>query len=1212
MKTAVMAVIVLFSGLAFAAEQNFLINGNFGSLNQKKQPNLWSIRAKNPTVSGEKGQYSLEAVSITSGKNNLVSISQMVNNLPAGVYQLTGEFKGKAQKLYLVMFHHIEGVKQGNVQLSSCKPAGTDAWQSFTLTSKVPDGKKRTSVTVQAICSEPGLQIGFRNLKLIRKEESGAGADKKTVPADSNKKAAPAAPQTGAKPAPAAAEKNITASLVARPAAASGVVWPKHSFCGKEWWLCLHPAWRKTGDLAKESFIQNAGWNHVGLPWVEPPPLRITGITEIEVYQKGKNVAAATGFKFSSPEEKTRFVRMQNISDGDLKSCGWMLGDNSNFRTSQKSLPFQIDLTLPENAPVEKIVLRSMPGSCPVIRLSAFSGEKELDVTIAKRENSISLEFPHPVAGKNLRLEGVTKQAFYRVGDFTPEFQKQIAGTPVTGTLKFYGKHYEMTPDNVDRESIARFLKKYPDYIMDHANEVSSNFYQARRNPARFRDDRLLKQAYIGPTYDRTKYEYETTLRNYWNHFYKLFGTELTVLEGGLPTMPYYYEWGVKYCTLEASNERPNAPNRILMLFCRSGSRQYNRPWGFYQTLYASGTYAWSLYSEKEALAHAKKIKAEFPGEDFGCSPSYTKRILYYAYYAGTNIQTFEAEPYGYLKHLKDGSWILTGHGRSVKDIGDWVVRPEGKRGEFYAPVLFLKDYYSANWEYQRGKVWNTWYLFPYEDSDYMYQHIIRTIDPLGGSFTHMQEHSPGMRNSKFGDIYDCFFANPPSGIITNAELGKYPVVFLMDSIAASPELSARLQKYVQDGGTLVINTAQMKLIPESFAGVKLEKEEVVSNDMKIRKLTLQGAEVVLKDSSGLPLVTRCRQGRGNVILTTPYYLLNSKDKKVCINLIPVLLEKIQNEVLPVKVSGDIQFFFNKMSGRNWKLILINNKGVWKPPMQTKEVFLPKYAKKVTLTLPAGAKAAEIRLKLPLTTEGNKVSLTVPPGEIAVVDLTDVDFVDSPISSEPIRRAPLSKRTEASNNPKVVFQSQAGENGKNTDTEKAGKSLFYNGKTAFTEFHFPVDQVPMPEGGYSCWVKPESVSGEQVVITNRLTRFEIINGRWNVYVNDGIRRWNIPGPKAEAGKWAHIAFTWKDSVARMYVNGKEPDGMPQIFQGDAIDGIRFGNQFDGTRGNVAGLYLGSHYYRRTSLFRGWIGSVYFYGKAPSDQEIAGMAAKTLQ
>ena len=984
-----------------------------------------------------------------------------------------------------------------------------------------------------------------------------------------------------------ASEGNLISSpVVARPAAAVQVKWPRHEFCGRDYWIMLPYQWSEMKGVSQERFVRDAGWTEIGTPWKRTPIPRRTGISEIEIFQDGKNHTADAKMVFSSPEPDTLFYQPEFCHDGNRKTFGWIIGSTKDFRDSHKGVPFEIELTLSSDRPVEKIVIRTRQQNLGIKELSAWSNGKELESSCIRKIDSYTLDLLRPVPGGKLRLKGMTCQVVYQAGDLSPALQKITEGKPFTHTFKFRGKQADLSLDNIDRESVLRFRAKYPNFIPETVGEVSANFYQHRMNPKRFREA-LEKDGSIVSTYDRNRYEAEMTLRKNWARYLKVFGP-LNMLEGGLSTMPYYYEWGTNLCVAEAMNENPIFSNRNLMLFNRSGARQYSRPWGFYQTTYGEATYASSRFTEAQALKLAKK-QPWHPGEDFGVSPSYHQRIILLAYYQGVNLQKFETPIYGFARQNPDRTWSLTGNGKRLKDAYDWIVRPEGARGEFYAPVLLLNDYYYGNWEWKRGKQWNVWYMYPYEDGDYLLKHILDTIDPPVGDFKLMKERSNGMRNSRFGDIYDSFFANAPSGAVTEAELGKYPVVMLLGDIRPVTGLSENLKNYVRAGGTLIINSAQMALIDESFAGVRLSRNFRLSNQMKIMEAAPDGAEVLLQDSCGLPLVTRFRNGRGNVILTTPYHLLDQKNPRKPLPLIAALLRKIQSEVLPVGVDGDIHFCFNKMGGKDWKLILFNHKGTFKPTMGTKEEFFPEYAQEVKLTLPDGASARELRLNLPVRTDGNQAVLTVPPGETAVVELRNVNFMDEPISAEPIRRQPSRSSVSESRNPAQFFYSEAGEGAETSDTKKEGNALFYNGKTAVAWYIIPV-KYSMTEGGYSCFAKPAGVRGRQVAITNRYTQAGIFNGRWYAFAYDGSRQHHILGPKAEAGKWTHLAVTWKDRMLHFYVNGKEiipPDG-PVMLNG-SVSGV------DGGR---AGIYLGSHYYRRQNLFRGLIRAARFFGVAP--------------
>ena len=1194
---------VLFAGMS---EKNWLENGDLSSFDSKKNLRSWRVESTGISADNVNGVSELTLKPQFKYGKHYVNLSQRIPGITKGHYVLSGEFKGAVHTIYLVVTMPA-GHKPANRLVVAKLPGKADAWTSFQMEFDIPADMKVCGINFQPTVSGKNDVITLRKLNLRR-----TGDVKAAVPAPAKKTAAKtqvkpqAKPQTTVKQGPAV---EINGTMVARPAAASNVKWPVHLFNGKDYWYMLIPEWRKMKGLKHEKFIQEAGVRGIGTPWKAVKPYRRTGIREIEIWQGGKNVAKTTKIKFTSDERGTKFYYLSHVNDGDPKTIGWLCGATENFRYLNKGVPFNMDLILPSEKPLEKIVFHTSSDTLPVRDGGVFitSNGKEINGTMTRGNDSLTLQFSDAPEVKEVYFKGMTQLTVYTASsDLLPSEKKLVQNKPFTsglyhGVLKFK-EVGEFELENVDRESIRRFRAKYPNFIPEQQLEISANFFQRRVHKSKEAWEN--HSAKVAP-YDRDRYEAAETLRKYWTYQNDLFGG-ITILEGGLWTMPYYYEWGAPLTIPEAFNEGARySSNRHLLTFSRGGSRQYNKPFGFYQTVFGHATHADAKYSEEEAHRLAKIKKNPYhPGEDFGVSASYHKRLLMLAYYAGASLQQFESEPFGYAKRLKDNTWTLTGNGKSLKTVYEWVTRPEAKRGTYYAPILLLNDYFSGNWEWRQKKdaPWNVWYMYPYEDGDYLIRHLLNQLDPPTGDFKTMHINSNGMRNSELGDIYDVYFANAPSGAVTPEELGKYPVALLTGAIRAVPGLTANLQKYVKDGGTLVLNSAQLDLITAGFAGVKTDKTHTVSNNMKILNITLAGAEVLAKDSSGLPLVTRYKNGKGHVILATPYHMLNINDKKQSIPLLRELLLKLQNEVLPVKVKGDILFCFNKMSGNDWKLILINNKGTFKEPMRSKEKILPEYAQKVTFTLPKGSSAKELRLNLPIKVNGEQAEVVVPSGDVAVIELKNIPFADEPVNNAPFNRKPSDPDKKAhSNNPAILIESKAGEGGLHYNTQKQDDAVYLSGDQSGVIFTTPkLQQVPMPEGGYSCFAKPYSDKSDeerQIVISNEYTRIDIVNGHWQLFFYDLKQLQFLKGPKVIPGKWTHVAMTWKDNQAHFYVDGQEivSEKGPLLF-GGRCDGCN-------VHAKLFHIYAGTFHLWRKNLFKGHIKSIKVFGQAPDAEQI---------
>ena len=94
---------------------------------------------------------------------------------------------------------------------------------------------------------------------------------------------------------------------------------------------------------------------------------------------------------------------------------------------------------------------------------------------------------------------------------------------------------------------------------------------------------------------------------------------------------------------------------------------------------------------------------------------------------------------------------------------------------------------------------------------------------------------------------------------------------------------------------------------------------------------------------------------------------------------------------------------------------------------------------------------------------------------------------------------------------------------------------------------------------------------------------------------------DIIGSEVEFDKWTHLAFSWKDNIARFYINGEEVQS-----NNGPMTTI---NPLDGISDDRVELYLGSHYYTRQDVFKGLITEVRYYGNSLSNQEINAEYAK---
>jgi len=1180
---------------------NLFSNSSFRELNSSSLPLSWgiSISGERKVISGEEFNI-LQLSSLLRNSRYKVSISQKLSSLPAGKYVISGDIRGNVDILNIVLLFNenkalapilqqISGGKMGNL---------ADGWRSFSSFLQVPQNEAGGIVVFEPFTQQEEDRVELARLSLCAVAEDEA-----------------ITPQ---------AEASISSGLlvdasavVCNPSLASQVKWEMAQYSGKDYWQLLTTNWLSMDGVSEEAFVQNSG--HVMRMFYSNQgevrgDLRKTKIKELELFRGGKNTAPEAVLEFTADEEDALFYALEKVQDGDLSSSGFVIGDTTDFRRRNNGLAFEILVRQKATIPLEKIRISTEErGSAPLaqVEIVDLSG-KVLSVSYNRKNSDQIWEMTlvEPFAADSFIIRCKTLQSFYQFRGVPAKFKERFKKVPFVDRFFYFGQlHASLKKNNVDRASIAKVHNEFPDtFLGQTVDEVEANFFQKRNNPMRFRDQ-LVEQAYIVPVYDRTVEEGEASLRANWKRYIDFFG-ELNALSGGMTAAQYFYEWGVPMVMAGSLNEAPWSNNRTIFNRTRSGARQYGKPWASYLTSYALGASAASRLTEEEAL---KLVTPENPwsdGLDFGLAPSAFKRCQYIAYYSGASFQLFETDPTGMAVQDKVSKrWSLTQNGEAAKDVYEWSCKPEGQRGSLYAPILFLADYYHGNWEWKHGEHWKVWYLQPYQDADYMFHHATRAFDPFlghdyGKDYTLMKEKGWSLVNSKLGDIYDLYFANPPSGIVSIEEMLRYPLAMLLGDVRFSEELLANMRAYVEKGGTLVLNAAQHEsfLSDPKFIGAELSEDWKTIGEMKVRELKKVSGEVLASVSS-TPLVIKNRYGKGQVVFMTPYFLLDMKNKKQPLPLLGEFLEKIQSEVCPVQVSGNIHFLFNKMDGNNWKLVLFNHRGVYKHPMRTKEHFHPEYAAEVSIDGPPGTKARELRLQAGMRQEGNRFTLTVPAGEIAVVDLEVPGFSTPPLVGMEITRKGgffkeynvnqgLLLKSDFDGKPGDIAVDGSGRDnhGKFIDGLKASDGLLhFNADGAYAVYHLKVPKTPVHEGMLECWARPDSSLAEkkQMVITNEWVKVGFDKGRWYASFYDLAKSDSITGPEVEFDQWTHLVFTWNDKLAQFYVNGKEVTrGSGPLFHVNALDG---------PNDHSVKLYLGTHHHIRADLFKGQIDAVRYYG-----------------
>jgi hypothetical protein len=226
---------------------------------------------------------------------------------------------------------------------------------------------------------------------------------------------------------------------------------------------------------------------------------------------------------------------------------------------------------------------------------------------------------------------------------------------------------------------------------------------------------------------------------------------------------------------------------------------------------------------------------------------------------------------------LEGGAPELSPLGEQHLKIRDWV-RQHPDRGVMYTPVAFMLDFYNG-WNMPRhlyrGDKYKIWGKLPYEKGDYLIDGMFRMVWPGYEDCSYLRNERGFLCPTPFGDLFD---------VITNRchpdILKQYTTIVLLGGIEMTPDLLQNLSEFMQAGGDLVLDARHARAFPDSLTGVKLggdakavltyypvERMTYEEQPYTFTKMTLAGAQALLVNENGEPVITVAKVGQGRVIV---------------------------------------------------------------------------------------------------------------------------------------------------------------------------------------------------------------------------------------------------------------------------------------------------------------------------------------------------------
>ena len=402
-------------------------------------------------------------------------------------------------------------------------------------------------------------------------------------------------------------------------------------------------------------------------------------------------------------------------------------------------------------------------------------------------------------------------------------------------------------------------------------------------------------------------------------------------MNGHYPWHHYAGEFGFDMLCSEIGENINNYQWHIALN--RGAAKQYQLPW----SIDFSAWYGPSVtdYSEQK---HWK----EYSSPDGGHSMSLLERSYYMAYMAGAGEVVAES---GRIISFYDdtdeaGIRTLSPYGQVGKSFYDFTCsNPD--RGICYVPFGVVLDYYHGAYSGFDGK--KAFYHFHYNKGDEMTWNLINMIWPGGWE---VQGHNEigTMVNGPYGDNYDILLQNAPEEL-----LKTYPCLILSGAIRFKKKEVEKFERYVKQGGTLLLNRAYLKYFP-LFA------------DMD------ENADII-----------EAPCGNGTVVIYGNNYEIDG---------IEVILSDRIKKLIPFSIAGNVQYMVNVCKDR-LLLTLINNDGVTKdylapPEIDSKQVI----SFSVTYTgIEQIKQMTDLKSGRVYTAHDNKINITMEPGSVAVLEI---------------------------------------------------------------------------------------------------------------------------------------------------------------------------------------------------------------------------------
>ena len=565
-----------------------------------------------------------------------------------------------------------------------------------------------------------------------------------------------------------------------------------------------------------------------------------------------------------------------------------------------------------------------------------------------------------------------------------------------------------------DREGFRAWQAAHPNFLgFEALGEFDSDaFFYCWKGKEQFpkMEPALQRHFADGFAFPRDQYEWTNLVAEAWSRSSQLLfgrGDLIWPMCSGYFSLNHIFaHFGAAGLMYEATGQ--GCPRwQVAGAFTRGAARQYGLPFVWYQahfmTLYRRGDYAKTVGGNNR---WNQKPDA-FGGPWKGCSRELFVRQSLYGWLIGASFVGIEDWPNLLSAPDAKGVRAPTAFARELNALGE--LHRKIDRGVSYTPVALLvpfTDRYSC-WGHTDGIV-----------DDISQNSFYLTLVPVGDDLVQLGLRRRGdegcLFNSPYGEMYDVL--NTDSGMPTDrlrASLVPYKCAFLVGTYRKGDLDVGALGDYVRSGGTLIVSADQVAdgHVPATLSGVTFDGKTSVPSGASIclrdgRVLhALENpyawligepveARPVLWDDRGGIVAYANAVGKGRVLTICAGKMrpVPELDKgavargEKTYDLIAWLLKRVQEETMPVAVSGDVQWGVNR-TAKGFLVWLFNNRGVMHYSGEEPTVD-PGAA--VSATVRANVAASSVRDAVsgsPVDGADGAFAVTVPAGGYRLVEL---------------------------------------------------------------------------------------------------------------------------------------------------------------------------------------------------------------------------------